>query len=226
MNWSRIRRIWCSSLGSASLLSYRVWVHIISIIDCDRDLCTHQLEYRHFHGTLIEVSRLVLDHLDSDDLVRANVLAFCNLPKRPLSENIEDEVSGRTGGEKEVSIMILQSVRDDLLVTCAVVSRQNVVDVEDIIIILIIRAIIMARLTRFCKDSPRVVSGLVAEGRIADAICLSQLRCQAFQRLQERSERIQISCKDGVLKLYLRSKRLLVHLDPLSFRRADCLKTV
>jgi hypothetical protein len=62
------------------------------------------LEYSHFHGTLIEIGRLVLDHLDSNNLVRSDVLAFGDLPERPLPEDIENEVSvenGRQGADEQ-----------------------------------------------------------------------------------------------------------------------------
>jgi hypothetical protein len=58
---------------------------------------THQLQNRHLHHTLLKVSRLVLHHLDRDDLVRLEVLTFDDLTKRSLTEDVEDEVAVRWG---------------------------------------------------------------------------------------------------------------------------------
>ena len=53
---------------------------------------TYELKYRDFHGTLIEIGRLVLDDLDSDNLVCPDVLTLGDLTKSPLTEDIEDEI--------------------------------------------------------------------------------------------------------------------------------------
>ena len=50
----------------------------------------YQLKYSNFHGTLVEVCRLVLHNLDGDDFVRPDVLAFCDLTKGPLTQDVED----------------------------------------------------------------------------------------------------------------------------------------
>ena len=67
------------------------------MFDNHSNSCTYQLEDSNFHGTLIEIRRLVLDHLDSNNLVRPDVLAFRDLPERSLSEDIENEVSVGNG---------------------------------------------------------------------------------------------------------------------------------
>jgi hypothetical protein len=85
--------MWCSSLGSVSVLSCRATADP-QLTQSPRSFYTaHQLQYSYFHSTLIEVSRFVLDNLDSHDLVSPNVLAFRDLPESPLSENIENEIS-------------------------------------------------------------------------------------------------------------------------------------
>ena len=52
----------------------------------------YQFQYRDLHHTLIKVRWLVLDDLDSDDFVGLHVLALDYLPKRSLTENVQDEV--------------------------------------------------------------------------------------------------------------------------------------
>jgi hypothetical protein len=75
---------------------------------------------------------------------------------------------------------------DNSLVTRPIVSCQNVIDVKNIIVILVIRAIVMTRLTRLRQDPPRVMSRFVPESRVTDAVRLSQLCRQTFQRLRKR----------------------------------------
>lgn len=53
---------------------------------------THQFQDGDFHLTLIEISRLVLDHLDRKELVRSHILTLDNLSKSTLTENIQDQI--------------------------------------------------------------------------------------------------------------------------------------
>lgn len=53
---------------------------------------THHPQYLHFHHTLVEVRRLVLDDLDSNNLVRFHILTFDNLAESSLTENVKNEV--------------------------------------------------------------------------------------------------------------------------------------
>ena len=55
---------------------------------------TYQLQYGHLHHTLVEVRWLVFDDLNCDNLVRLHVLAFHDLTKCSLTEDIENEVPG------------------------------------------------------------------------------------------------------------------------------------
>ena len=56
---------------------------------------THQVEDGHFHHTLVEVGRLVLDDLDGHNLVRLHVLALDDLAERALPQYIQDQVPAR-----------------------------------------------------------------------------------------------------------------------------------
>lgn len=58
----------------------------------------YQFQYRDLHHTLIKVRRFVLDHLDGNNLVGLHILAFDYLPKRSLTENVQDEVTTARGG--------------------------------------------------------------------------------------------------------------------------------
>ena len=56
---------------------------------------TNQFENRDFHHTLLEIRRLVLDHLDGDNLVRFHVLTLDDLAEGTLSQHIENQISNR-----------------------------------------------------------------------------------------------------------------------------------
>ena len=53
---------------------------------------TYQLKNCHLHHTLIEVSRLVLDHFDSHDLMGFHVLTFHHLTECSLTQYVQDQV--------------------------------------------------------------------------------------------------------------------------------------
>lgn len=53
---------------------------------------TYQFKDSHFHLTLVQVRWLVLDHLDSKELVRAHVLTLDDLAKCTLAEHVQDQV--------------------------------------------------------------------------------------------------------------------------------------
>jgi hypothetical protein len=53
---------------------------------------TYQFQNGHFHLTLIQIRWLVLDHLDSKELVRAHILTLDDLSECPLTEHIQDQV--------------------------------------------------------------------------------------------------------------------------------------
>jgi hypothetical protein len=52
----------------------------------------YQFQDGDFHLTLVQVCRLVLDHLDSEQLVRSHVLTLDDLPKSTLTKNIQDQI--------------------------------------------------------------------------------------------------------------------------------------
>lgn len=53
----------------------------------------YQVQDRHFHHTLVEVRGPVLNDLDSDHLLRFQVLALDHLTEGALPEDIEDEIA-------------------------------------------------------------------------------------------------------------------------------------
>jgi hypothetical protein len=52
----------------------------------------HHLKNGNLHHALIEIRRFIFDDLDRDDLVRLHILTLDDLPKGPLSEDVEDQV--------------------------------------------------------------------------------------------------------------------------------------
>jgi len=61
-------------------------------VDGDEGRETDKLEDGDLHHGLVEVGRFVLDDLDGDDFMCPDVLAFDNLTKSALAENVEDEI--------------------------------------------------------------------------------------------------------------------------------------
>jgi hypothetical protein len=53
----------------------------------------YQIKHRNFHHTLVKVSRAVLDDLDSNNLLRLEVLTLDDLTKSSLAQHVENEVS-------------------------------------------------------------------------------------------------------------------------------------
>lgn len=107
---------------------------------------TYQVQYRHFHHTLVEVCGPVLDDLDSDYFLCLQVLTFDNLAERSLTQHIQNEVS----------VLVPRLFRS-----------QYVVDVENVIAILVVIPIVLDSFARFGEDSTRVACGLVVEAIIA-----------------------------------------------------------
>lgn len=54
---------------------------------------TYQIQDRNLHHTLIEIGRSVFDDLDCHNFLRLEILAFNDLSKRSLAEDIENEVA-------------------------------------------------------------------------------------------------------------------------------------
>lgn len=75
-------------------------------------------------------------------------------------------------GDSRISYDLVP-LQADLLVTCAVIRRKDIIHVKDVIVILIVRSIVVTRLRWLCQNSSRVVAGFVLKGGIADTVCLS-----------------------------------------------------
>lgn len=113
----------------------------------------------------------------------------------------------------------------NLLVPCAVIRGQYIVYVKNIIVILVIGTIVMARLRGFRQNPSRIMCNFVLEGWIANAVRLCQLCSQAFQRLN--IEFIQLNQIVEIKfalnnKMHLHSDTLLDFQGPLVFRLEDC----
>lgn len=67
---------------------------------------THQVQYRDLHHTLIEIGCPVLDHFDSHNFLRLEVLTLDNLTERSLSEYIENEVTVSASCQQRQTIML------------------------------------------------------------------------------------------------------------------------
>lgn len=79
-------------------------------------------------------------------------MAFDNLTEGSLAENIKNEIAvpARNG-----QLCRMGMIRFDALVT-SLLGAQNIVDIENIVAVLIVIAIIFDTLTRFGQDSSRI----------------------------------------------------------------------
>lgn len=80
-----------------------------------------------------------------------HVLALYDLPKRALTENVKDEI----------------------LVT--ILCTEPVVDIENVVIVLVVVALVMYGFARLCEDATGVVSRLVAELGIANVVRIEEI---------------------------------------------------
>jgi hypothetical protein len=110
----------------------------------------YQFQNRDLHHALVKVRRLVLDDLDGHNLVGLHVLALDDLPKRSLTENVQDEVPA-VGEGLETGWM------DAGHALVAILAPQPVVDVEDIVVVLVVIAVVVRGLARLREDAPWVV---------------------------------------------------------------------
>lgn len=72
---------------------------------------THQFQYCDFHHTLIEVGRFVFDDFHCHDLVRLHILTFDNLAKRPLTQNVKNEISSQ-------KVLVVIDMRNEITYLC------------------------------------------------------------------------------------------------------------
>ena len=61
-------------------------------------ILVEHFQYCDLHHTLVEISRLIFDHLDGNNLIRPDILAFYDLAKGALAKNIENEISDTNTG--------------------------------------------------------------------------------------------------------------------------------
>jgi hypothetical protein len=67
----------------------------------------------------------------------------------------------------------------------AFVSAQPIVDVQNIVIVVVIVALVVSRLARFCENAPWIVCGFVSKLWIADAICIENICCEVLERTEK-----------------------------------------
>ena len=101
-----------------------------------------QVQHRDLHHTLVEVGCLVLHNLDRNHLLCLQVLALDDLTEGALTKNIQDQVS----------VLVVR-----------LLGAQNVIDIQDVVAVLVVVAIVLDALARLGEDSARVAGGLVVE---------------------------------------------------------------
>lgn len=105
----------------------------------------HQIQDGNLHHTLVEVGGTVLDDLDGNNLLCLEVLALDDLSKGTLAQHIENEVSVPTNELAQASPVCNGGNR--ILMT-SLLRTQNIVNIEDIIAVLIIIAVVLNTLAR------------------------------------------------------------------------------
>jgi len=171
--------MWCSSRGSCVVLSCKSASLQAEIEE------TYQFQDSYFHLTLIEIRWFVLDNLDGKQLVRSHILTLDDLSKCTLTQYIKNEIP--------VSQLWPYSTESSSSPITSLLTAQNIIDVEDIIVILIIGTIVVNRFTRLGKDSTRIIGSLVAELRVAQRVRLCEVRCQTLERLRYQLPPVQSS---------------------------------
>lgn len=141
---------------------------------------SYQIQHRDFHHTLVEVCGSVLDHLDSNHLLCLQVLTFHHLSESALTEHIEDQISVPEP-EKRWSVgnnsRTAHQMKACILVTC-LFRAENVIDVEDIIAVLVIEAVILDAFARFGQNSTRIARRLVFEVGVTYPVCRGEMSGQ------------------------------------------------
>ncbi len=93
----------------------------------------YQFQNGDFHHGLIKIRRLVLDDLDGTNALGLDVLALDHLAKRSLAEQIEDLIPDQSDQ--------IGSWKKNVLLAFLV--AQNIVDVQNVVVILVIKAFIL-----------------------------------------------------------------------------------
>jgi len=135
----------------------------VSTFACSGARRAYQIKDRHLHHALVEVSSTVLDDLDGDHLLCSEVLALDHLTEGALSKHIEDQVT----------ILVARFLRP-----------QNVVDIEDVVAVLIVVAVVLDTFARLGEDAAWIARGLVVESAIAELVRCGQMGRQRLQGLE------------------------------------------
>ena len=115
---------------------------------------TNQIENRHFHHTLVKVCGPVLDNLYRNHLLRPEILAFDNLPESPLAQHVENKIA---------------------ILMARFFGSEDIVDIEYVIAVLVVIAIVPNAFARFRENSAWVPRRFVLEAGIAYPVRRGQM---------------------------------------------------
>jgi hypothetical protein len=124
-------------------------------------LTVEEIEDGDFHHTLIVIGRFILDDFHCNELPSLEVLALDYLAKSSLAENIQNQIP------------------------LAFFLAQNIIDIEDVVALFIVIAIILDPLARLGQNPPRILRGLILEIGVADTVSPRKMNCQCLQRRNE-----------------------------------------
>lgn len=94
-----------------------------------------QIQHRYFHHALVKVGSPVLDHFHRHNLLGLQILAFDDLSKRALAEDVKDQVA---------------------ILVAIVFVAENVVNEENVITILVVETVVLGAFARFGEHSSRI----------------------------------------------------------------------
>ena len=116
---------------------------------------SYQVKDRYLHHTLVEICRPILDYLYCHYFLGFQVLAFYDLTKRSLTENIQDQVPISNIMLAFTIAMILDFQPRNILMT-SLLRPKNVIYVKYIVTVFVVEPIVFDTFAGLCEDSARI----------------------------------------------------------------------
>lgn len=108
----------------------------------------------HLHHALFGIRRLVLDHLDSHNLLRFDVFALDHLTKGACTQYIQNHIPTYIASLNTSAVIVIIIL--NLLVSLS--TTQDIIDIQDIIVVFIVVSIIGSRFARFGKHATWIMT--------------------------------------------------------------------
>lgn len=138
----------------------------------------YKIKHRNLHHALVEVRGPILDNLDCDDLLRLQVLAFHDLSKSALTEDVQYQVPIPSQNQ-----IVESKPRKQYLLVPSLFAAEYIIDVQYVVAVIVVIAIIFDAFAWFGENSARVSGRFVLECRITYSIGRGQVCCQGLEWL-------------------------------------------